>query len=159
MNKEPLPKNELKAVCSVTELAIILGLSRTRFYQLQRVGVFPMPVFCIRTKRPFYPLELQKKCIEIRKTGVAHNGQPVLFYGEHKSRNKASCELSEPEKSCNKNQQKYEELTKTLRRMGLNVSCRAVENAINNLFQEGLQQDSDEGQTVRDLFRYLTAKL
>ena len=118
-----------------------------------------MPVFCIRTKRPFYPLELQKKCIEIRKTGVAHNGQPVLFYGGHKSRNKASCELPESEKGCNKNQQKYEELTKALRRMGLNVSYKAVENAINTLFPEGQQQHSDEGQTVRDLFRYLTAKL
>ena len=159
MNKEPLSKNELKAICSVTELARILGFSRTRFYQLQKMGVFPMPVFCIRTKRPFYPMELQKKCIEIRETGVAYNGQPVLFYGEHKSRNKASCELSEPEKSCNKNRQKYEELTNTLRRMGLSVSCKAVKNAIDALFPEGLQQHSDEGQAVRDLFRYLSAEV
>ena len=158
MNKEPVSENELKAVCSVTELAIILGLSRTRFYQLQRVGVFPMPVFCIRTKRPFYPLELQKKCIEIRKTGVAHNGQPVLFYGEHKNSNKAFREPSASGKN-SKNQQKCEELTNTLRRMGLNVSYKAVEDAITALFPEGLQQQSTEGQTVRDLFRYLTAKL
>ena len=118
-----------------------------------------MPVFCIRTRRPFYPLDLQKKCIEIRKTGIAHNGQPILFYGERKNCNKASLELSELEKGSNKNHQKYEEFTNTLRRMGLNVSCKAVENAINVLFPEGLQQHSDEGRTVRDLFRYLTAKL
>ena len=118
-----------------------------------------MPVFCIRTKRPFYPLDLQKKCIEIRKTGIAHNGQPFLFYGERKGRNKAPWKLSESEKGSDKNQQEYEEFTNTLRRMGLNVSCKAVENAINVLFPEGLQQHSDEGRTVRDLFRYLTAKL
>jgi hypothetical protein len=159
MNKKPLSKNKLKAICSVTELAEILGLSRTRFYQLQRKGVFPMPVFCIRTRRPFYPLDLQKKCIEIRKTGIACNGQPVLFYGERKNSSKASLELSESKKGGNKNQQKYEELTKTLRQMGLNVSCKAVENAINTLFPEGLQQHSNEGRIVRDLFRYLTAKL
>jgi hypothetical protein len=159
MNKQSLSENGLKAVCSVTELAGILGFSRTRFYQLQKMGVFPMPVFCIRTKRPFYPLDLQKKCIEIRKTGIAHNGQPFLFYGERKDRNKASWELSESEKGSNKNHQKYEEFTNTLRRMGLNVSCKAVENAINELFPEGLEQHFDEGQIVRDLFRYLTAKL
>lgn len=159
MNKKPLLENKLKAVCSVTELAGILGFSRTRFYQLQRMGVFPMPVFCIRTRRPFYPLDLQKKCIEIRKTGIAHNGRPFLFYGERKNRNKAPWELSEPEKSSDKNHQKYEEFANTLRRMGLNVSCKAVENAVNVLFPEGLEQYSDEGRTVRDLFRYLTAKL
>ena len=114
-----------------------------------------MPVFCIRTRRPFYPLDLQKKCIEIRKTGIACNGQPVLFYGERKGRNKASWELSELENGSNK----YEELTDTLKRMGLNVSWKAVEDAINALFPEGLHRHSDEGQTVRDLFRYLTAKL
>ena len=159
MNKEPLSKNELKAICSVTELARILGFSRTRFYQLQKMGVFPMPVFCIRTRRPFYPLDLQKKCIEIRKTGIAYNGQPILFYGERKNCNKASLELPKLEKASNKNQQKYEEFTNTLKRMGLNVSCKAVEDASNVLFPEGLKQYSDEGQTVRDLFRYLTAKL
>ena len=159
MNRELLSENKLKAICSVTELARILGFSRTRFYQLQKTGVFPMPVFCIRTRRPFYPLNLQKKCIEIRKTGIAHNGQPILFYGERKNCNKASLDISESEKSNNKNQQKYEEFTNTLRRMGLNVSCKAVENAINELFPEGLQQHSDEGRIVRDLFRYLTVKL
>ena len=114
-----------------------------------------MPVFCIRTRRPFYPLDLQKKCIEIRKTGIACNGQPVLFYGERKGRNKASWELSESENGSNK----HEELTDTLKRMGLSVSCKAVKNAIDALFPEGLQQHSDEGQAVRDLFRYLSAEV
>ncbi len=52
--------NDLKAVCSVTELTKKLGLSRARFYQLQKMGVFPMPIYCTRTIRPFYPLELQQ---------------------------------------------------------------------------------------------------
>jgi hypothetical protein len=158
MNKKLLSENELKAVCSVTELAGILGFSRTRFYQLQKMGVFPMPVFCIRTRRPFYPLELQKKCIEIRKTGIADNGQPVLFYGGRRNINKAFREPSASEEN-SKNQQKCEELKNTLRRMGLNVSCKAVEDAISALFPEGLQQHSDEGQAVRDLFRYLSAEV
>ena len=156
MNKEALSENKLKAVCSVTELARILGFSRTRFYQLQKAGVFPMPVFCIRTRRPFYPLDLQKKCIEIRKTGVAHDGQPVLFYGERKGRNKASWELPESKKG---RKQEHEKLTNILGRMGLNITREAVENAITALFPEGLEQHSDEGQTVRDLFRYLSAKV
>ena len=53
-----LSNNDFKAVCSVTELAKNLDMSRARFYQLQKLGVFPEPVYCIRTKRPFYPLVL-----------------------------------------------------------------------------------------------------
>ena len=54
-----LPNDDFKAVCSVTELAKKLDLSRARFYQLQKVCVFPEPVYCIRTKRPFYPMDIQ----------------------------------------------------------------------------------------------------
>jgi len=74
-----LSNNELKAVCSVTEMAGKLGLSRARFYQLQKTGVFPAPVYCVRTKRPLYPLDLQQECLDTRKTGIGHNGQPIVL--------------------------------------------------------------------------------
>ena len=45
-----LPDYDLKAVCSVTALAKKLGLSRARFYQLQKMGVFCAPVYCTRTR-------------------------------------------------------------------------------------------------------------
>ena len=60
---------DLNAVCSVTELAKTLGLSRARFYQLQKMGIFPMPIYCIRTRRPFYTPDLRQICVDIRKTG------------------------------------------------------------------------------------------
>jgi len=70
---------DLKTVCSVSELAKKLDLSRARFYQLQKKGVFPVPVYCTRTKRPFYSSALQQKCINIRKTGIGFDGRPVIF--------------------------------------------------------------------------------
>ena len=140
-----LSDNDLKAVCSVTELAKKLGLSRARFYQLQKMGVFPKPVYCIRTKRPFYPLDLQQKCIDIRKTGIGHNGQLILFYTSRKNKFR---------KSPSQSDRKYEELTDVLSKMGLNVTCKKVKNAINVLYPGGLAQCPDEGMVIRDLFRY-----
>jgi len=138
--------NDLKAICSVTELAGKLGLSRSRFYQLQKTGVFPMPVYCIRTKRPFYPLGLQQKCLDIRKTGIGLNGQPVLFNTPRRTksdnpRNQSDCG--------------YEELADALRSLGLNVTRNRVKDAVDAMYPEGLAKHPVGDSIIRDLFRYL----
>ena len=140
-----LSDNDLKAVCSVTEMTKKLGLSRQRFYQLQKMGVFPVPIYCIRTKRPFYSFDLQQKCIDIRKTGVGHNGQPVIFYTLRK--NDSTKSQNEPNHRC-------EELTDILRQMGLNVTQNKVRHAIKALYPEGLTQSPIEGMVIRDVFKH-----
>ena len=139
-----LSNNDFIAVCSVTELAKKLDLSRARFYQLQKVGVFPEPVYCIYTKRPFYTMGLQEKCLEIRKTGIGHNGRPIIFYSK---RNISS-------KRQNNQSRKYAELADTLKQMGLNVSAVKVKNAVKVLRPETSEQPSIDGTIIRDLFRY-----
>jgi len=142
---EMLLDNDLKAVCTVTELAKKLSLSRARFYQLQKTGIFPKPIYCTRTKRPFYPLDLQQKCVDIRKTGIGHNGQPVIFYTSKQNKSR---------KSQNHEDRKYEELAYILNQMGLNLARNNVKIAVKNLYPEGLAQCPDEGMVIRDLFRY-----
>src|SRR3954470_7229740 len=71
---------ETKAVVTVAEMARMVGLSRARFYQLQRTGVFPQPVYDVSTRRPIYVEEAQKVCLEVRRRNCGVNGQPVLFY-------------------------------------------------------------------------------
>jgi len=145
-----LPDNNLKAVCSVTGMAKKLDMSRARFYQLQKMGVFPGPVYCTRTKRPFYPLDLQKKCVDIRETGIGYNGQPVLFYATRKDA---------PGKLQNQPDHQYGKLTGILRQMGLNVSLKKVKNAVKSLYPEGLTSSSVEGPVIRDLFRYFDQRV
>jgi hypothetical protein len=70
---------ETKAIVSVSELARMCGLSRARFYQLQRAGVFPPPVYDVSTHRPVYVEELQKVCLEVRRKNCGVNGKPILF--------------------------------------------------------------------------------
>jgi len=140
-----LSDNNLKAACSVTELAKKVGLSRARFYQLQKMGVFPQPLYCTRTKRPFYPLDLQQKCIDIRKTGIAHNGQLILFYSSRQNKSR---------KSQNQPDHKDKELADILNQMGLTVTPNKVKNAVKALYPEKLAEHPVEGTVIRDLFRY-----
>lgn len=144
------PDYKLKAVCSVTDMAKKLGLSRARFYQLQEMDAFPKPVYCPRTKRPFYTLDLQQKCEEIRKTGIGYNGQPILFNNPRKD---------ESRKSQNQPDEKYQELTDILKQMGLKVTLSKVKKAVKALYPEGLTQCPAEETVIRDLFRYFERRL
>jgi len=136
--------NDLKAVCTVPELAKKLGLSRARFYQLQNAGAFPKPVHS-GTKRPYYSLELQQKCIEIRRTRIGFNGQPILFNASRKTKS---------DKSKNQSDDKYEELMDILREMRLSVTRSKVRDAVKALYPDGLAKGPIEDMVIRDVFRY-----
>jgi len=141
-----LPDHDLKAVCSVTALAEKLHLSRVRFYQLQKLGVFPMPVYCIRTKRPLYPLDLQQMCIHIRETGIGLNGQLVLFHTPRKIRSPRVRNQVEPQ---------HKKLSDILKQMGLSVSSHEVKNAVKVLYKGGLAKGPIEEAIIVDLYKYL----
>ena len=74
---------ELKDIVTIADMALLLRLSRARFYQLVNQGVFPPPSRNPTTQRPFYDREQQRACLEIRRTNRGANGQPVLFYSRH----------------------------------------------------------------------------
>src|SRR5687767_9090134 len=71
---------QTKTVVTVSEMARMCGLSRSRFYQLVEAGVFPQAVYSVATRRPIYVEEAQKVCLEVRRRNCGINGQPVLFY-------------------------------------------------------------------------------
>ena len=73
-------QRETKSVVTVAEMARMCGLSRARFHQLRRQGIFPEPVYQIANRRPVYLEEQQLVCLEVRRRNCGVNGQPVLFY-------------------------------------------------------------------------------
>ena len=136
---------DYKSICSVTEQAKKLGLSRARFYQLQKTGVFPAPVYCLYTKRPFYPMDLQEKCLEIRKTGIGHNGRPIIFYS------KRDGAATKPN-SCS--EQKYRELSDALGRMGLKTSPAEAGKAFMAIYPGNWKKLNIDGEVIAEVFRY-----
>src|SRR6516165_2324493 len=74
--------DETKAVVSVSEMARMVGLSRARFYQLQKAGVFPAPSY--QAGRPVYTEDQQQVCLEVRRRNRGIDGRPVLFYSRRR---------------------------------------------------------------------------
>ena len=142
-----------KSVITVSEMADLCQLSRSRFYDLIEAGVFPRAVQHPSSKRPMYDRELQEKCLEIRQTGIGMNGQPVLF-------NRKSGKGGHPKPLRKQAQAKTSadaDLLVALKGLGLTTTAQAVQEAIVALFPNG-HAGLDQGDVVRKLFLHLQSK-
>lgn len=142
-----IPDKPTKAVVSVREMAEMCLLSRSRFFALIQSGVFPSPVRNGACKRPVYDLELQQKCLDIRRTGIGLNG-PVLFNRKAKTTTK---------KARPKLASDHADLLDALKSLGLQTTAEAVDGALRELFPSGWS-DVDDGQRVRQVFLHLQRK-
>jgi len=140
----------MKSAVTVTEMAEMCGISRSRWYDLVAAGVVPKPVQHPSTKRPMYDLELQRKCLEIRQTGVGANGLPVLF-------NRKPKKPVQPRPQRKKDEEKspsYEGLLDALRGLGLTATPQAVAEAVATMFPSG-HASLDQGDVIRKVFLHL----
>jgi len=144
MNVEKAPA---KLVVSVSEMARMCDLSRSRFYVLLLSGIFPRPVQNASCKRPHYDLELQAKCLEIRRTGIGLNGLPVLF------NRKASGQSPKPRGPRAPSGQ-HAELVEALKSLGLAATAEEVGLAIREVFPDGTG-GTDQVEVIKALFLHL----
>jgi hypothetical protein len=133
---------ERQGICTVSQMASRLKLSRARFYQLMNNGVFPPPAYCWRTKNPVYPTRLQTMCFEIRQTGVGLNGQYVRFYSQSKS---------------TKPKSQHKQLADILREMGLKVTPQQVKQTLVQLHLPTTKEVATDTETIRLLFKHFHA--
>jgi hypothetical protein len=148
----------LKAVASVADVARMVGLSRERFYQLQRAGVFLMPLYDLKTRRPFYTEEMQRECLEVRRRNCGINGKPVLFYcrGRERSAPKSVRSRSPQKKAMAPTACSAPDwVTEGVNGLGLDVTSQDVERAMKEKFPGGVG-DMDRGAVIREVFLHLT---
>jgi hypothetical protein len=144
---------ETKNVVSVSEMARMVGLSRSRFYQL--IGsAFPCPLMD-KKKRPFYSEELQSVCLEVRRRNCGIDGKPILFYAR-----RIATAPSKPKKvkaTATVNPQ-HADLLEGLRSLGLaSVTAADVAKALKELFPSGVE-NQDDGEILRAVFLHLKRK-
>lgn len=140
-----------KAIVSVAEMARMCGLSRARFYQLVKDGVFPWPLYNIETKRPFFTEEMQEICIEVRRRNCGVNGKAVMFY----ARRFGSTVVPKPKRTPTTKPNQHAELIDGLKALGLvTVTAAQVEAALAKCFPSG-KGSLDEATVLRTVFLHL----
>jgi len=142
----------LKMAVTVAEMARMVGLSRARFYQLQKAGIFPPPRYN-EFKRPFYDQNAQQVCLEVRRKNCGVNGQVVLFYSRRQEIAPAKAKAS-PRKAKTAPKERSSELLESLKSLGLTATAADVDEAVTELFA-GRTDGKDEGEVIRAVFLHL----
>jgi hypothetical protein len=147
--------DETKAIVTVSEMARMCGLSRARFYQLQKAGVFPAPTY--HDGRPVYTEEQQQVCLEVRRKNRGINGKPVLFYARRILGAPSPPPVKKvptPNKSSPQNKD-IAELLDGLNALGLTTATAAqVVGVTKELFPKGTD-NLDQGEVLRAVFLHL----
>jgi hypothetical protein len=145
--------DETKAIVTVSEMARMCGLSRARFYQLQKAGIFPLPEREAETGRPFYTEELQKVCLEVRRRNCGVNGQAILFYARRVAPPK-----QRKQKTTAPKVKQHHELIEALQALGLTgVTVAQVGAVVKELYPKGTA-GVDQAEVIRNVFLHLRRK-
>ena len=135
-----------KSAVSVSEMAHMLGLSRGRFYQLQRAGTFPLPQQN-ESGRPFYAEEQQLACLEVRRRNCGIDGKPVLFYARRSDAGVVRSKVTKVSKNG-----WHAEVLDGVKSLGLTTATIAqVEEIIRRLFPTGTVE-VELGEIIRRVF-------
>ena len=140
-----------KGFVTVSEMADLCQLSRSRFYDLIDAGAFPKPILHPSSKRPMYDRSLMEKCLDIKQTGIGANGAPVLF---NRKTTKALIPLRKKPQAT---QPDHTELLDALKGLGLVTTAQAVTEALATVFPTG-HAGIDQGDVIRKVFLTLQGK-
>jgi hypothetical protein len=148
--------SSVTAAASISDVSRMVGLSRGRFYQLMRKGVFPSPVYDVRSRRPYFTDEQQRVCLEVRKMNCGVNGRPILFYARKALFPKRT--KSSPRRS-NKNKppSRWNGILEGLKSLGLEVTSTQVEEEICSVYPSGTD-GVDDGEVLRNCYRKFRAR-
>ena len=153
----PVQEPSRKAFVSVVEMAEMLNLSKSRFHALVRRGVFPKPVLHESCKRPVFDLESQRKCLEIRQTGIGNDGQPVLFNRMRRSGQPRKQRQQQQPPTENRPVDDHAELIDALKSLGLTATNEVVGKALAKIYPNG-REGIEPGEVVRKVFLHLRAR-
>jgi hypothetical protein len=135
---------------SVSQMAQLLQLSRSRLYQLINENVLLPPVYLLSNRRPFYNQKMIHKNLEVKRSNIGINGQVIIFYSKGFSFRQ---KITKPKIKAENN--KYKQLIEELGCLGLeNISADQIESAILELFPDGTGEVGKD-EMLRSVFRYL----
>ncbi len=148
-------QKETKAAVTVAEMARMVGLSRSRFYQL--IGTaFPQPQRQPETGRPIYTEAQQEVCLEVRRRNCGIDGKPILFYARRLGT--APARPKAPKSTLAPKTKEVSGLVEGLNALGLTTATGAqVEQVTKQLFPQGTA-GLDEGEVLRAVFLHLKRK-
>ena len=142
-------ESEVKDAVTVTEMAGMVGLGRSRFNELAG-SVFLEPVYDPRTQRPYYTRDQQRMNVHIRRSGRGADGNPAIFYAPRSKR--ARSKAKSRKGLVNEDRELWlPRLKKGIASLGLrDVTLELLEDVVRELYPGGIGEVT--GDLVRSVF-------
>ena len=152
MSKSRQQQDEPSAGVSISDMARIVGLSRQRFHQLMKAGVFPQPLRDEATGRPYYDEPGQVQCLEVRRRNCGVNGKVILFYAR---RQPVDVSGPRPKAARPAPTERHADVLDGVKALGLTQATTAqINEAIKQMFPTGTA-GVDLGEVIRAVFLHL----
>jgi len=138
---EPMTKPSQNRFITVQELCELIGLSKNRFYALQKAGIFPA---CLRNplnNRPVFDSALVEQCLGIVRHRVGANGAPWVPNRKNPVVKRA------PQKAPG---DRHRGLIESLSSLGLTATAAQVDQTLAKLPDEG--RGLEEPELIRRVF-------
>jgi hypothetical protein len=129
---------------TVQELCELIGLSKNRFYALQKAGIFPAAMRSPLNNRPVFDSALVEQCLGIVRNRVGANGVP--YVPNRKAR-------PARQQSTKKPAGRHQGLIEALASLGLTATPAQVEEALGTLPEGGAGMEEPE--LIRQVFLVL----
>jgi len=147
--------SSLPAVISVTQMAELLQLSRSRLYQCLDGGIFLKPIYTTDTHRAYYTAEMAEKNLEVRRSNVGINKKICLFYRQRqepmtRTTRKPPAPTPASEKPAVGS---LTPILDGLRDLGLTaVNQQQVKQIISECYPDGIDEHPDFGEVIRTAY-------
>lgn len=132
---------------TVQELCELVGLSKNRFYALQKAGIFPAAMRSSLNGRPVFDSALVEQCLRIVRNRVGANGVPYVP-------NRKARPARQP--SVKKPAGRHQGLIEALGSLGLTATPAEVDEAMKRLPEGGA--GLEEPELIRQVFLELRKK-
>jgi hypothetical protein len=132
---------------TVQELCELVGLSKNRFYALQKAGIFPAAMRSSLNGRPVFDSALVEQCLGIVRNRVGANGVPYVP-------NRKARPARQP--SAKKPAGRHQGLIEALASLGLTATPAEVDEAMGKLPDGGA--GLEEPELIRQVFLELRKK-
>lgn len=152
MTEELIPEN-----VSINQLCKLMGVSRSRFYQLLNDKFLLPPIYSLDSKRPFYTRDMAEKNLSVIKNNMGLNGNVCLFY--HTNRRTGSAMKPTKSKVQKKKtfseSQHHQDLIEGLSCLGLNdIKISQIDAVLKQIYPKGVQ-NTDEGEVLKAVYRVI----
>ena len=129
-----MEEKTIPEIVSIYQLCSLMGISRSRYYQILSEGLIHPPVHT-DSKRPYFTRELALRNLEVKKNNIGVNGKICIFYNSKGTSISSVKKISPKKVSKKKPTEKYTDIIEGLNCLGIeNTKPSQIEVALKKCF-------------------------